>query len=315
MKKRIVSSILTLFLFLGIQFPVEAKVLIKDGIPQESSVNIDTYIADKWSNYPNYQVENADPSIWVSQVNTGIYSNVNCLPATTRMLLNMSGLLKDKSIKQLGEEGLREGNNYTMLDYLKPYGYLGKFVYGGSDVIKKYLDWGNVVAVPTLVHERLCIGYAIKDGKTWFEVLDPGYEDFSKGHQWIEENQIGVGFAITNTNKVKSFTVDYTDSKGNLKQAIAYYNNIDYYLPKSIINEMLPETLSGEDYFKQSILPAMNYEEKIQDQITNIDKVSKQYMYIGNTIYQQYEFTKDSVLQKQGNTIIKNTTIGIKSAA
>ena len=60
----------------------------------------------------------------------------------------------------------------------------------------------------------------------------------------------------------------------------------------------------------------MNFEVKAQDQITNIDKVTRQYMYIGNTIYQPYEFTKDSKLQKQNNTIIINPiNNGVKNAA
>lgn len=316
MKKRILSSILTLFLLVGTQFPAEAKILIKDGIPQDASVNIDTYIADKWSTYPDYHVQNADPSIWASQLDTGRNSNVNCVPATTKMLLNMKGLMKEKSVNALGDEGLREVNNYTMLDYLRPYGYIGKLVIGDSELLKKYIDWGNVITVPTLAHQRLCIGYATKGGKTWFEVLDPAFYNISEGHQWIEAEKMAVGFPITDTMKVKSFVVDYKDSKGNSKQAIAYYNNIDYYLPKSMINEMLPETLSNEDYFKQSILPTMNYESKVQDQITNVDKVLKQYMYIGGTVYQAYEFTKDSKLQKENNTIIINSNNnGIKNAA
>ena len=89
---------------------------------------------------------------------------------------------------------------------------------------------------------------------------------------------------------------------------------IDYYLPKYIINEMFPETLNDENYFKTSILPTMNYEAKEQDKITNIDKVSKKYMYIGNTIYQQYEFTNDSKLKKENNTIIRNY-VAVKNAA
>lgn len=315
MKKRILSVILTFSILVGIQIPVEAKVLIKDGVPQVSEVNIDTYIADKWSAYPDYHVQNASPSIWTSQLNTGPNSNTNCVPATTKMLLNMKGLMKEKNVETISSEGLNEVNNYTMLDYLQPYGYLGKLIYGNSDIIKRYLDWGNVITVPTLVHQRLCIGYATRNGKTWFEVLDPKFIDFSQGHQWIEENEIGVGFAITDTTKVTPFTVDYKDNNGNSKQAIAYYNNIDYYLPKSMINEMLPATLNNENYLKASVLPTMNYQVKEQDKITNIDKVSKEYMYIGNTIYKKYEFTKDSELQKENNTIITKYINGVKDAA
>lgn len=305
MKKRILSSILTLFLFVGIQFPVQAKVLVKDGVPQES-VNVADYKVNNWSTYPDYHVQNAEPSNWASQLNTGIYSSSNCVPATTKMLLNINGLMKEKSVQQLSNEGLREVNNYTMLDYLRPYGYLGKFVYGSPDIIKQYIDWGNVVTVPTLVHQRLCIGYAVKDGKTWFEVLDPAYTDYSKGHQWIEGKAVAAGFAITNTNKVKSFTVDYKDCNGISKQATAYYNNLDYYLPKYMINEMLPETLKDEGTFNTLTLPTMNYQEKKQDEITNFDKYLKKYMFIGNTIYQQYEFTSSSKLKKENNTIIIN---------
>jgi hypothetical protein len=314
MKKRILSSILTLVLVFGIQLPAEAKVLIKDGVPQEASVNIDTYKADNWGAYPDYHIQNASPSIWVSQLNTGINSGNNCVPATAKMLLNMNGLMKEKSVETLGDEGLRLVNNYQMLDYLQPYGYLGKFIWGNSDIIKRYLDWGNIVTVPTYDHQRLCIGYATKNGKAWFEVLDPAYGDFSKGHEWVEESQIGLGFAITDTNKVTPFTVSYIDSNGISKQAVAYYNNIDYYLPKSMINEILPETLNDESNFNTAILPNMNYETKEQDKITNINKSTKKYMYIGNTIYQQYEFTNDSQLKKENGIIIRNSA-AVKNAA
>lgn len=314
MKKRILPLILMLLLLVGIQSPAEARVLIKDGVPQVADVNIDTYIADKWSTYPDYHVQNGSPSIFESQLNTGIHSGTNCVPATTKMLLNMKVLMKEKSVERLGDEGLREVNNYTMLDYLEPYGYLGKLIMQ-PDVIKRYLDWGNVVTVPTAVHERLCIGYATRNGKTWFEVLDPAYTELSQAHQWIEENNITVGFAITDTNKVSSFIVDYTDINGNSKQAFAYYNNIDYYLPKSMINEMLPATLNSENYFKTTVLPTMNYQEKAQDTITNVDKSLKEYMYIGNTIYQKYEFTSDSELQKENNTIIRKSMNTLKNAA
>jgi len=306
MKKRILSSIFILFLLFGIHVTAEAKVLIKDGVLQTADVSFDTYKAEGWGVYPTYHVQNASPSIWVSQLNTGINSTTNCVPATAKMLLNMNGLMKEKNVEAFSKEGLHEVNNYQMLDYLRPYGYLGKFIYGNANIIKQYIDWGNVVAVPTISHQRLCIGYAIMNGKAWFEVLDPAYTDLSKGHKWIEENQIGLGFAITNTNKVTPFTVDYKDSNGVSKQATAYYNNLDYYLPKYMINEMLPETLKDENYFQTSILPAMNYEAKEENKITNLDKSSKKYMYIGNTIYQQYEFTSNSQLKKENNTIVIN---------
>jgi hypothetical protein len=315
MKKRILPLVITFLILLGIQIPVEARVLIKDGVPQVSDVKIDTYIADNWSAYPDYHVQNASPSIWASQLNTGPNSNTNCVPATAKMLLNMKGLMKEKSVEAISSEGLNEVNNYTMLDYLKSSGYSGKFISGGSDIIKRYLDWGNVITVPTLEHQRLCIGYATRNDKTWFEVLDPDFTDSSKGHQWIEENQIAIGFAITDTNKVIPFTVDYKDNNGNSKQAIAYYNSLDYFLPKSMINEMLPETLNNEKNFKESVLSTMNYQEKAQDTITNLDKLSKEYMYIGNTIYQKYEFTNDSQLQKENNTIIRKSINGVKNAA
>lgn len=313
MKKRILPLIL-LFLLLGIQIPAEARVLIKDGVPQVSDVNIDTYKGYNWGKYPEYHVQNALPSIWASQLNTGINSGVNCVPATTKMLLNMKGLVKEKNVETLSNEGLREVNNYQMLDYLRPYGYLGKFIYGSPDIIKKYIDWGNVVTVPTISHQRLCIGYATVNGKNWFEVLDSGYSDFSKGHQWIEESQIGLGFAITDTNKVTPFTINYIDSNGSSKQGIAYYNNLDYYLPKSMINEILPETLKDENYFNTSALPTMNYEVKEQDKITNLDKDSKSYMYIGDTVYKQYEFTNDSQLKKENGIITRNYA-AVKNAA
>lgn len=314
MKKRILSSILMLFILLGIQFPTQAEVLIKNGVPQTADVSFSAYKADGWGAYPDYHVQNATPSIWVSQLNTGGNSARNCVPATAKMLLNMNELLKEKSVETLGNEGLREVNNNTMLEYLRPYGYLGKLIMSTQE-IKKYLDWGNVVTVPTAVHQRLCIGYATRNDKTWFEVLDPAFEDISHGHQWIEEKNIGIGFAITDTNAVIPFTVNYTDSNGNLKQATAYYNNLDYYLPKYMVNELVPETLINENYFKTSILPTMNYEMKKQNQITNIDKVAKQYMYIGEYIYQPYEFTKDSRLQKENGTVTVNYANAIKSAS
>ena len=210
---------------MGIQIPAEARVLIKDGIPQAamSILILIKLIIGVHIQIIMYKMHLHQ--FGTSQLNTGINSDANCVPATTKMLLNMKGLMKEKSVEALSSEGLREVNNYKMLDYLQPYGYLGKLIMGSSDVIKQYLDWGNVVTVPTVIHQRLCIGYATRNGKTWFEVLDPEFTDFSKGHQWIEEKMIAVGFAITDTNKVNPFTVDYTDNNGISKQAIAYYNN------------------------------------------------------------------------------------------
>lgn len=171
MKKKILSSILTIFLLVGIQFPAEAKVLIKDGVPQEASVNINTYIADSWDGYPDYHVQNAEPSIWVSQFGTGVNSINNCLPACTKMLANTKGVLSNKSVEEISNDGVRLGTITTMMSYLKSYGFNSQFIYGDAKDIKRYLDWGNIIAIPTLTHARLCIGYATRGDRLWFEVF------------------------------------------------------------------------------------------------------------------------------------------------
>lgn len=316
MKKRILSSILTLFLLVGIQFPAEAKVLIKDGVPQETSVNIDTYIADAWGTYPDYHVQNADPSIWVSQYNTGKNSLNNCLPACTKMLANTKGVLSDKSVEEISNGGVYLGTVATMMDYLKPYKFNSQFIYGDGKDIKRYLDWGNIIAIPTLTHARLCIGYATRGNKLWFEVLDPANNSLFQGHQWIEEDNIGIGFAITNTNAATKWDFSYKLSDGTIKSATGFYNSLYYYVPKKVVDELLSQDKSQELIDNNKILSKMNNEATKEDTITNITNIDGNiYSKIGNDVYVAYNFYDNEKLQKEGNTISKRLVYNTQKVA
>ncbi|WP_160683761.1 hypothetical protein [Clostridium sp. C2-6-12] len=313
MKKRILSSILTLFLFMGIQIPVQAKVLIKDGIPQEASVTIDTYRADGWGAYPDYHVQNANPSIWVSQFNTGKNSLNNCLPACTKMLANTKNVLSDKSVEAISNDGVYLGTVSTMMEYLKPYEFNSQFIYGDGKDIKRYLDWGNIIAIPTLVHARLCIGYATRGDKVWFEVLDPANNSIDTGHQWIPQDEIGIGFAITNTNAATKWDFSYKLSDGTIKSATGFYNSLYYYVPKKVVDELLPQDKSQESIYANIILPGMNKETTKENTITNITNVDGTiYSKIGNDVYVAYDFYSDEKLQNEGNIVsvkgVYNTT-------
>lgn len=316
MKKRILSSILTLFLFVGIQIPAQAKVLIRDGVPQETSVNIDTYIADGWGAYPDYHVQNADPSIWVSQFNTGKNSLNNCLPACTKMLANTKGVLSNKSVEEISNDGIYLGTVGTMMDYLKPYDFNSQFIYGDGKDIKRYLDWGNIIAIPTLTHARLCIGYATRGNKLWFEVLDPANNNLLQGHQWIGEDMIGIGFAITNTNAATKWDFSYKLSDGTIKSATGFSNSLYYYVPKKVVDELLPQDKSQESIYSNKVLPEMNRETTKENTITNITNVDGTiYSKIGNDVYVAYNFYSDEKLQKEGNLISGRVVYNTQKAA
>lgn len=146
--------------------------------------------------------------------------------------------------------------------------------------------------------------------------LDPANNTLSEGHQWIEQSMIGIGFAITNTNEATKWNFSYKLSDGTVKDAQGFYNSLYYYVPKKVVDEILPQDRNQADMYMNKILPKMDSEATKENTITNITNIDEKiYSKIGNDVYVAYNFYDNENLQREGNIIYQRLAYDNKKAA
>lgn len=255
MRTRLIATIVGLGV-MSSAVSANAAVLVKNGQPQDANVTFSQYQEDGWSRIPDYHVSNADDSIWCTPQQRANYNDpgdrtadsANCEEAMYASALKWCGYnVTPEDMRKAGAGYDNFLKNDTVYGNKIIWKQLGSAYEEVEQVeMKKALDYGNVVtaSVGDQWHRVLVIGYAVKDGVTWYEVLDSN----TKGHVWWPEKcTLGDGRvvyklspmqAICKDNNVTPTTVKYTSKSGAEKEATIYYNSLEYYFPADIFADI-----------------------------------------------------------------------------
>lgn len=251
MKKRLIATVLgaSLVLSMGVTTPVSAQVLIQNGQPQVESVSTSKYTAEGWSGLPDYQEQVVDPySIFEGPTQAELNSHneldgswdygASCEPVMILWLYNWKGIHPEENWttmtpkwqraygQWLKKQSFNDGFNF------KRESVSGKSISEKEQIAKDYLDKGCLLSTG---HPKLIIGYAVKDGKTWFEYLETegsarGYEDW---HKWETASQLFTDISIDVFAKdlsVKPLQCEYRTLSGEEKSTTVYQSKLgDYY--------------------------------------------------------------------------------------
>jgi len=248
MKKKLIATLLGTSFILSINIaPVSAEVLIKNGQPQVASVSWQTYADEGWSGYPDYHQQVVNPrdifegpteedkqrydidGSWElggaceSTAILWLYNWKGIHPEATMWSMNRKINLQEFFDKKAFEEGFNAARiNRTGMSNSQI-----------SQACKDYLDKGCILEFS---HPQLVIGYAIKDGKTWFEIMQTQYaaQPNEKWHMWISEEEMvdTVGATINVVAKDLSVTpiqCSYKRKDGSDKSTIVYVDKLGKY--------------------------------------------------------------------------------------
>lgn len=252
MKRSLIATVLgaTLVLTAGVT-PANATVLVQNKQPMVQSATLEAYKNDGWSSLPDYHMEVVSPNEIFSgftqeelnaKAQDGIWLYAGaCENTYAKWLYNWKGINTNQTIGQTkpldtdGTIGLME-NDYAKAGfncaYLEDLDFNGTKNY--TQIVKDALDRGCLVR--DAQHAGIVYGYAEKDGKTWFAVLDTlnaaSGVNACKSWESADELRFGeVNFAIA-----KDFSVTPVNLTYNGQNVKAYMDKLgQYYYPVDFV--------------------------------------------------------------------------------
>lgn len=271
MKSKLIAILLgtSLLLSMGVT-PVSAEVIIQNGQPQSASVSYQTYIDQGWSGYPDYQQQVVNPrDIFEGPTDAerqmheqdGSWSLSGACESTAVLwMYNWKGIHPEATMWSMNR-------TLAMDQYLVSGGFKDGFnilinpTEGMSNEtkIQKYKDFLDKGCLLYAAHPQLIVGYAVKDGKTWFEVMQTEYaaQPNEKWHMWISEADI-LQLSIKVIGKDLSVTpinCTYTAKDGSDKSTIVYMDKLGiYYYSLDTLADFFPDlTTEKINWYKSKI--------------------------------------------------------------
>lgn len=255
MKRSLIATVLgaTLVLTAGVT-PANATVLVQNKQPMVQSATLEAYKNDGWSSLPDYHMEVVSPNEIFSgftqeelnaKAQDGIWLYAGaCENTYAKWLYNWKGINTNQTIGKTKPLDVDGATFFMTGDYAKAgfnCAYLSDLDFSGTrdftQLAKDALDRGCLVRDPH--HAGIVYGYAEKDGKTWFAVLDTMYAangvNACKSWESAEELMFGdSAFAIA-----KDFSVTPVNLTYNGQNVKAYMDKLgQYYYPLGAIAEI-----------------------------------------------------------------------------